>query len=232
MGSCAENHFRKAHPLGKDETSAALPPERPAAVRLRETVLCSVRFTFKPRHYYDCSSQFPGHGPACGARSVQQAPADQTVDRIISTHLLDAPYLRMILGKFRSAEPPLDHNAEKLSCQREKLEAERQRLLRLTLKGACSEEDFARESKRIEEEMRGLDLLAPAPLPAAFDASKLVVRITRTFARFGKQPFEEKRDLLRAAVREIVLDDGTINALTLNGAFLDCANSLTRSFSR
>jgi hypothetical protein len=101
----------------------------------------------------------------------------------------------------------------------------------MTLKDTCTEEDFARESKRIEAEMRDLDLLASALLPTTFDAGKLVIRITRAFARFGKQPFEEKRGLLRTAVREIVLEDGMIPALTLNGPFLDCVNSEPRSRS-
>ena len=82
---------------------------------------------------------------------------------------------------------------------------------------------------RIEAEVRGLDLLAPSPAPAVLDPAKLVVRITRAFARFAKQPFQEKRDLLRTAFREIVLDHGTIPSLTLNGAFLDLANLATPS---
>jgi site-specific DNA recombinase len=190
---------------------------------------CYVRISGKSRGFYYCSTGFPGHGPKCGARSVQQEPADQTVERVVSTQLLDAAYLRTVLGKLRSSQPTRGREAGKLAHQREKLEAERQRLLRLTLKGACSEDDFARESKRIEQEMRDLDLLTPAPLSAAFDAAKLVVHITRTFARFAKQPLEEKRTLLRSAVRDIVLEDGAVTAITLNGAFLDCVNSEPRS---
>jgi hypothetical protein len=183
------------------------------------------------RGFYYCSTGFPGHGPKCGARSVQQEAADQTVEQIVSTRLLDAAYLRTVLGKFRSSQPTRDHNTAKLTRQREKLEAERQRLLRMTLQGTCTEDDFARESKRIEAEIRGLDRLAHAPLPAAFDAAQLVVRITRAFARFGKQPFEEKRTLLRSAARDIVLEDGAVTAITLNGSFLECVNSIPRSIS-
>jgi site-specific DNA recombinase len=188
---------------------------------------CGSRST--PRHYYYCSSQFPGHGPRCGARSSQQEPTDQTVERIVSTQLLDTAYLRTVPAKIRSSQPACADNAEELSRQREKLEAERQRLLRLTLKGTCTEEDFARESKRIEAEMRGLDLLTPPPMPTTLDPAKLVVRITRTFARFAKQPFEEKRNLLRVVFKEIVLDNGAIPAFTLNGGFLNSANLSERS---
>jgi hypothetical protein len=148
---------------------------------------------------------------------------------IVSTQLLDAPFLFTALGRIRSNQPARDSNAEKLGRQREKLEGERQRLLRMTLKGACSEDDFVRESKRIEAEILDLDRLQPAPTPAAFDPAKPIARTTRTFARFAKQPFEEKRKLLRMAVREIVLDDGTIPSVTFNGAFVERVNLSTRS---
>jgi hypothetical protein len=98
------------------------------------------------------------------------------------------------------------------------------------LKGACSEDDYARESKRIEHEMRDLDRLAPAPIPAAFDPAKTVVAITRAFSRFAKQSFAEKRDFLCSAIRDITLDNGAIAAITLNGSFLHTANLSPRSF--
>ena len=79
----------------------------------------------------------------------------------------------------------------------------------MTLRGTCTEDDFARESKRIEAETRDLDRLAPAPMPATLDPAKLVVHITRTFARFAKQPLEKRRDVLRTVFREIVLESGS-----------------------
>ena len=120
----------------------------------------------------------------------------------------------------------------KLASQRERLEAQRRRLLRLAIEGVVTTEDYQREAKRLEGEMRDLERLAPAPVPAAFDPAKMLVYLTRTFARFAKQPLEEKRNLLRTAFKEIVLDNGTIPAFTLNGAFLDSVNSLTRSSLR
>jgi site-specific DNA recombinase len=182
----------------------------------------------KKRQYYYCSSGFPGR-TKCGAKSVQQEAADQTVESIVATRLLDGAFLRTVLGRFQAAQPLRDQNAEKHAHQREKLEAERQRLLRMTLKGTCTEDDFARESKRIEAEMRNLDRLAPAPMPVTLDPAKLVVHVTRTFARFAKQPFEERRNVLRAVFREIVLENGSITGLTLNGGFLYSANLLTPS---
>lgn len=176
------------------------------------------------RHYYRCSSTFKGRGPRCGATSVQSNAADRTVEEIVSRQLLDVTFLRAVLDRLQTGQPVRDENAGKLARQREKLETERQRLLRLTLKGTCTEEDFARESKRLETELRDLERLAPTPVPATLDASKLVVRMSRAFARFAKLPFEERRDLLRTAFREIVLDNGTVTAITLNGGFLNGVN--------
>jgi DNA invertase Pin-like site-specific DNA recombinase len=193
---------------------------------------CYVRCSGAGTGYYYCSSGFPGHGPKCLARSIQQSVADQEVTDYMSTRFIDVAYLRSILARFKAAAPARDQNAEKHARQREKLEAERQRLLRMTLQGTCTEEDFARESKRIEREMRELSQIAPAPLPAALDPAKLVVRISRTFARFAKKPLAERRDLLRATIRDFMLMNGAITALTLNGAFLDCANSEAHSTSR
>ena len=185
-----------------------------------------------PRHYYRCSSAFPGHGPSCGATSVRANAADRVVEGIVSREFLDTAFLRAALGRLQSLQPVRSKSTGKLARQHEKLEAERQRLLRLVLKGVASEEDFARESKRIEAEMRDLERLAPAPVPAALDVSKVVVRISRAFARFDKQPFEERRDLLRTAFREMVLANGTVTAITLNGGFLGGVNLGTRSRAR
>jgi DNA invertase Pin-like site-specific DNA recombinase len=178
----------------------------------------------KPRHYYRCSSAIAGRGPWCGATSVRANAADHVVEEIVSTELVDPAFLRSILSRYQAGQPARDENAGKLARQREKLEAERQRLLRMTLKGTCTEEDFSRESRRIEAEIRNLDRLAPVPVPAVIDPAKLVVRITRTFARFRKQPMEEKRGVLRAVFREIVLDNGALTTITINGGFLDGVN--------
>jgi site-specific DNA recombinase len=193
---------------------------------------CYVRQNGTGRGFYYCSTGFPGRGPKCGARSVQQPAADQTVEGIVAEQLLDAAFLRAVLSRFRSHQPVRDEDTRKLDRQRIKLQDERNRLLRMTLRGVCSEDDFARESKRIETEMRDLDRLAPAPAAAGLEPAKLVVRITRAFARFGKQPFAERRDLLRAAFMEIVLDNGGITGLTLNGRFLDGVNSQPPSIRR
>jgi hypothetical protein len=142
---------------------------------------------------------------------------------------LDPALLRAMLDGYQSGQPARAQDAHKLARERVKLEAERQRLLRLTLKGTVTETDFERESKRIEAEMYSLDVLQPAPAADTFDPAKLVLTITRTFARFAKQPFIEQRDVLRVVFKEIIVDNGAIPSMTLNGAFCIGTNSSTRS---
>ncbi len=179
------------------------------------------------RDYYCCSSHLRGMGP-CGARYVRHETLDLTVSQIITTKLLDAAFLHTILGTVRAAKPARDTSTVKLEAERAKLEAERQRLLRMTLKGVCSEADFARESKRIEGEISSLGRMIPSvALRSAFDPAKLIVGLARSFARFASQPFEEQRSLLQTAVREIILEKGGIPAITLNGGFV--ANLEARS---
>jgi DNA invertase Pin-like site-specific DNA recombinase len=210
--------------------------KRPPHVLLSGMMRCGacgkpiyVRFSNSQRGYYYCSSKFPGHGPRCCATSVRQDAADREIERFVSKELLDAGYIQTILGRFQARQPERDHDAERLARKREELEAERQRLLRMTLKGACSEEDFDRESKRIEGEIRDLGRLVPAPAPEV-DTAKLALRLQREFARFAKHRFEEKRGLMRATFREIVLgEDGAITGLTWSGAALaECVNSSPR----
>jgi hypothetical protein len=207
--------------------SAAIPSERVVALRLWRLRLRALRLAHEASVLLLLD---PGRGPKCGTRSVQHQAADQAVESIVTTKLLDVDFLRTVLGRFQSAQPARDQSAENHAREREKLEAERQRLLRMTLNGTCTEDDFARESKRLEGEMRVIDRLAHAPTPAMLDPAKLIVHITRALARFAAQPFQEKRDLLRMVFREIILENGTIPSVTLNGGFLYSANLATPSW--
>jgi site-specific DNA recombinase len=178
--------------------------------------------------FYYCSSGHPaGKGPKCGAKSVQQPAADRLVEQFVSH--LNAKFWSNAFAQMRTAQPARDEAREKLDRQREKLESERQRLLRLCLKGTISEEDFGRESKRLQLETRDLDLLAPAPVSDVIDPKVTAAHVARTFARFGRQPFEGKRNALRTVFKDLVLDNGNITGFTVNSAFLHGANSSSSS---
>jgi hypothetical protein len=59
---------------------------------------------------------------------------------------------------------------------------------------------------------------------SAFDPKKLAVQVSRTFARFDRLPFEERRTVLRDVIGHVTVLNGTIPSFTLNGAFLNRVN--------
>jgi DNA invertase Pin-like site-specific DNA recombinase len=77
--------WQKAQEIILEKRKRWTKTKRPAHVLLSGLLRCRcgkpcyVRMNGRTRSYYFCSTGYPGHGPACGARSVQQAAADQTV---------------------------------------------------------------------------------------------------------------------------------------------------------
>jgi hypothetical protein len=69
----------------------------------------------------------------------------------------------------------------------------------------------------------------PAPASNGVDPKNMAVQIGRTFARFAKKPFEEKRNVLRSVFGDLVLDNGNLTAFTLTSTYLNGANSSPRS---
>jgi len=172
---------------------------------------------------------------SCKAHSIQQVGANLAVAQDFATKLRDVPFLKAILAIHKSHRPARHDNAEKLLRHRAKLEMERQRLLRAHLRGLCAEDDYEREFKRIEADLRSLDGQPVSPLPEIFDAAEIVKAITRWFAGFAEKPFEKRRATLQAAIKDIVMEDGALTSTTVNGAFLAMpqrANSSPRLRSR
>jgi site-specific DNA recombinase len=189
------------------------------------------RGRLKWKSYYACRSSLKPKTNYCGAKTLQQPATDAAVSELISRRLIDPSFLREILGRREKAKPAHAATRARLDKERSKLEAERQKLLRLTLSGACTEDDFRRESKRIQSAISALDAVAPAETaPAAPDPAKLCVRLSAFAARLNRLPFAERRDVLRTAVRDVVINQNReITAITLNGSFLDGDNLETRS---
>jgi DNA invertase Pin-like site-specific DNA recombinase len=183
-----------------------------------------VRNSGRSRSHYYCSSRFPQHGPWCGQPSVQREATDRAVTGIVSAQLVSVAFLRAIFERLQGTRPAGSEDPDKLARVREKLEAERRRLLQLVLKGLASEADLERETKRIDAELKDLDKLTPAPAPPTFDAAELAKGIARTFSQFPDMTFENRRTILRDVCRQITVLDGAVTALTLNGAFLDRVN--------
>jgi len=76
---------------------------------------------------------------------------------------------------------------------------------------------------RIEREIRDLKAMLPTLTVPDADATVYLQAITQAFAEFGQLPFAEQREILRRAVKEIVIDgrrSPSIPSTTLNGGFL------------
>jgi len=161
--------------------------------------------------YYSCKSRMRRYGPSCGARNVRREALDTAVERLFSAQILDAafliPLLQRAIRQTVAAQPV--HSRE-----RERLEAKRRRVL------DNFEDGYLSRTER-DEKVRALDAelarLQPAVAPASLDAEKLARAIVRLFAGFARLPFRERRDRLRARVREVIVEDHAITGVTLAG---------------
>jgi hypothetical protein len=63
--------------------------------------------------------------------------------------------------------------------------------------------------------------LEAATAPVRVDPETLTRAIVRTFAGFRRLPFARQRDLLRATVREVIVEKNAITGLTLVGTMPD-----------
>jgi DNA invertase Pin-like site-specific DNA recombinase len=179
----------------------------------------------KTRDYYFCSTGFPGRGPKCGASSIQTEAADKAVGQML-LRMLDPAFLKAALAKLQGSQPERDLDARKLARERAKLEAQRERLVTLVVEGTLTPADFKRQSERIEAGLKSLDALMAAPVPDALDTAQIIRALARAFARFGKQPFEKRRSVLREAITSITIDNAAIPSVTLNGGFLASLGSV------
>jgi hypothetical protein len=172
---------------------------------------------------YHCASTLKGAG-GCGVRSFRRDPVDQTIRHIITERLLDLAFLRgMLAAVVKKAKQPTDAGRAKREAALAKLEKGRKELVLSMAKGDITRTEFKEDAEVIDREIRDLKAMLPAlPVPDA-DAKHYLEAITHAFAEFGLLPFAEQREILRRAIKEIVIDgrqSPSIPSLTLNGGFL------------
>jgi hypothetical protein len=171
---------------------------------------------YKPgKCYYSCQSRIRRYGPSCGARTVRREALDTTVERLLTTQLLDlaflTPLIRQAIRQTAAAQP--DHSRE-----RERLEAKRRRVLDNYEDGYLSRAERDEKVRKLDAELARLQ---PAVTPVTVDPEKLARAIVRTLAGFGRLPFARRRERLRATVREVVVDNNAVTGLTLAGTLSD-----------
>jgi DNA invertase Pin-like site-specific DNA recombinase len=172
----------------------------------------------RKKDYYYCSSAFPGYGPKCGARSCQREQLEAALEQLVSENLCQEAVLRAILAAVAGRDPRADGSGK---AEREitRLEAKRARVIDLRADGLISREECGKRLAVVDSELQAARAAARPPAPV-MDMHALARGLAGAFALFASLPFAQKRDLLRRAVRDIVIDNGNIPSMTLRGGFL------------
>ena len=161
----------------------------------------------------------------CGARSIHREALDQTIRRIVTDRLLDLAFMRSLLAAvvMKKAKQPADAGRAKREAALTKLEKGRKELVLSMARGDITRTEFKEAADVIDREIRDLRGMLPAPPVPDADATVYLQAIAHALAEFALLPFTEQREILRRAVREIVIDGRhtpSIPSFTLNGGFL------------
>jgi DNA invertase Pin-like site-specific DNA recombinase len=206
--------------------------KRPPRFELSGLLRCACGKPYYPRcggkkygtrkDYYYCSSAFPGHGPKCGARSWKREQVDAAVEHLIGETLCQAPVLHAILSAIAEGQPQAGDARTKAEKGIARLEAKRSRIVDMRADDQITRKECSKRLTAVDLELQ----VARAAVAAAqsrapeMDMYALARGLAGVFALFSSLPFTEKRDLLRRAVRHVVIKDGTIPSITLQGGFL------------
>jgi DNA invertase Pin-like site-specific DNA recombinase len=170
-------------------------------------------------NYYRCSSQYrrkPGDsGATCGALSLQHGRADQAVLGMMSQCFTDLGVLTELLNRIARPSAPTRNPDTEIA----RLEARRERILEQRADGLITREKCNGQIAAIDLELQTARAVVRTQAPAV-DPKRLAEGLVYVFGAFEEQPFEFQRDLLREAVREIVVDGRAITRFTFRGRFL------------
>ncbi len=172
----------------------------------------------RQQEHYVCSSNYRGHGPKCGYSSLQRVGVDAAVVSVVKNTFRD-PALLLRLVELSEQRTKTKADIAKLQTQLDRLEAKRQRLIDAYGEGTITKAEFQKRVDAVESDRRNIEALLPAKAPA-LDARRLVKAVVKYFAGFEHRPFEEQRQILRAAFRQFSVENGAIQNVTVNGGFL------------
>ncbi len=182
----------------------------------------------KNRSYYYCSTQFRGRGPSCGAASLQQKTADEYVARMVGERFTDLAVVAEMLKGIAPASAAAPDTAKEIA----RLEGRRERILEQRADGIITREKCNQQIAALDRDLQAARATVAVETPV-IDVRRLAAGLVDVFAGFHKKAFAFQRDLLREAVRDIVVDNKVITRFTFRGGFLgsilgDGANSLSR----
>jgi hypothetical protein len=174
-------------------------------------------------YYYCAGRKWKSDAPKgadCNVRTILRDLLDATVEHMVTKYLLDVKVFRKILEAAMAKADMPDTSAEKLQREVERLEAKRKRLVDVAVDGLLTKEDFAQRLQTLDREIREVRALLPGKRSAEWDVWRVAAHIAAAFAEFRFLSFVDKRNLLRRAVKEIVVKDSALIALTISGVFL------------
>ncbi len=171
---------------------------------------------------YYCRSQHKG-GSGCGAPKLSREVTDYSLSALVSEMFLQPTVLSPLIEK--ALEPPekspIDEMVAKASTELERLTAEKQRLLNLTLKGVFSDEEVATEARHIDAEIWSWSALASKDqqqkaLRSAANVRETARLIASVFAEYEFLSLKERKHLARQFVKRIEVVDRHFTAVTLS----------------
>jgi hypothetical protein len=171
---------------------------------------------------YYCRSQHKG-GAGCGAPKLSRDVTDYSLNSLISEMFLDPSILGSLIEK--ALEPPegspIDEMVSKAATELERLKAEKQRLLSLTLKGVFSDEEVAAEARRIDAETRSWTALVSKDqqervLRSTASVRDIALLIASVFAEYQFLSFKDRKRLTRQFMKRIEVVDRHFTAVTLS----------------
>jgi DNA invertase Pin-like site-specific DNA recombinase len=170
---------------------------------------------------YYCRSQHKG-GAGCGAPKLSRDVTDYSLNSLISEMFLDPSVLGSLIEK--ALEPPegspIDEMVAKAALELERLKAEKQRLLSLTLKGVFSEDEVAAEARRIDAETRSWTALVnkdqqERALRSTASVRDTALLIASVFAEYQFLNLKDRKHLTRQFVKRIEVVDRHFTGVTL-----------------
>jgi hypothetical protein len=172
------------------------------------------------RGYHDvyyCASRFP-KGPGCGSARLRRETVDRAIERLVSDYLLDAVFLRSVFARREPApKPDLAERERELA----KLAARRRKWIEQFDQDRITKQEFEERMDAVARSTREVEARMPvAPTPPEPEIGAVIARLARSFARFAKHPFAERRATLKQVFRSILVVDGAIPEFTVSGAFL------------
>jgi hypothetical protein len=171
---------------------------------------------------YYCRSQHKG-GSGCGAPKLSREVTDYSLSTLISEIFLEPTVLGSLIEKALAPpeRSPIEEMVAKAVTELDRLKAEKQRLLSLTLKGVFSDGEVATEARRIDAEMRSWSTLVSKDqqqkaLRSAANVHETAQLIASVFAEYQFLSLKERKHLARQFVKRIEVEDKHFTALTLS----------------